>query len=58
MEMEFSIKGQDNPPYLFLGSSLYVQLSFVSFFVKYMAHRKVNSPEHLKNGEIFFWDTP
>ena len=23
-----------------------------------MAHRKVNSPEHLKNGEIFFWDTP
>ena len=23
----------------------------------YMAHRKVNSPEHLKNGEIFF-ETP
>ena len=26
--------------------------------LNYMAHCKVNSPEHLKNGEIFFWDTP
>ncbi len=24
----------------------------------YMAHRKVNSPKRLENGEIFFWDTP
>ena len=23
-----------------------------------MAHRKVNSPKHLKDGEIFFWDHP
>ena len=22
--------------------------------LKYMAHRKVNSPKHLKDGEIFF----
>ena len=32
----------------------------VSIFyqIVYMAHGKVNSPEHLKNGEIFFGDTP
>ena len=23
-----------------------------------MAHRKVNSPEDLKKGDILFWDTP
>ena len=33
-------------------------LTFSHFNIIYMAHRKVNSPKHLKDGEIFFWDTP
>ena len=30
----------------------------IAYWSIYMAHSKVNSPKHLENGEILFWDTP
>ena len=36
----------------------YHMLRLIKLWYIYMAHHKVNSPKHLKGGEIYFWDPP